>query len=97
MTRMRTATEVTDLAARRGPAPGNPALAGVMLERQRIADGVHDVVIQRFHMVPHAVIAALTADAVDWLKQAGDVVTVSAVRPLVVESLELRLRLCRRL
>jgi hypothetical protein len=60
-------------------------------ERRGVADQVHDLVTQKFPMVPDRVIAVLTACAIEWLTAGNDTVTVSAVRPLVVESLELRL------
>jgi hypothetical protein len=54
----------------------------------------HQVIIlsEQFPMVPPAIIESLAADAVAWLEQAGDAVTEEAVRRLVIESLELRLR-----
>ena len=58
-------------------------------------DGQLDAMLASFPMAPRAVIEALTADAVEWLEQAGDPVTESAVRRLVAEALELRLRLRR--
>jgi hypothetical protein len=77
-------------SAARRPLPPNPALRQLG-ERQCVADELHDVVIQKFPTVPDKVIAVLTACAVDWLTAAGDTVTVSALRPLVLEALELRL------
>lgn len=65
-------------------------------ERLRITGEVTKGVLQRFPMVPQTMVAALAADAGDWLDQAGDVVTPSALLPLVVESLEFRLRLRNR-
>ncbi|MDP9116688.1 MAG: hypothetical protein M3O28_05410 [Actinomycetota bacterium] len=60
-----------------------------------VLDELIEALSASFPMIPYAMIAALTSDAVDWLEQAGDVASTSTVRPLVVEALELRLRVRR--
>lgn len=58
-----------------------------------VTEGVHDVMSRKFPMVPYSVIVAFTADASQWVKEAGHAVTVSALSRLVVESITFRLRL----